>query len=336
MAGEYVDPYQAILEAQRAKLAQPMGPMYSPEEQAQRVAQNQREYEVGMLGLLSGDQGLGGVGGHVLKQAMAARTPRVTERGTTDQLRGTHTFFPEYLRQQEEDKYAQMQQRSAQAQGAHQEALQRAAERADMQRQRAEDQRALHAAIGANRPEPLKMVMGPDGKPMWAPQSQASGMPAYAPGMGGGKMPAEIARMNIAFNALDSTIGEYLKELDTFDPRNLANQADPAKNAKINALQSRIGLEAKEAAALGALTGPDLQILGSMLSNPASLKGAAYGREGLKAQSEQMKNWVALRRNAVNQQYPTSAPSGGGGIRDDVVANPADPLDMNKLFPGRR
>jgi hypothetical protein len=74
-----------------------------------------------------------------------------------------------------------------------------------------------------------------------------------------------------------------------------------------------------------------------MLSNPASLKGAAYGREGLKAQSEQMKNWVALRRGAVNQQYPTSAaPAGGGGLRDDVVANPADPLDMNSLFPGRR
>lgn len=191
MAGEYVDPFQAILEAQRAKIAQPQAPMYSPEEQAQRVAQNQREYEIGMLGLLSGDQGLGGVGGHVLKQAMAARQPRVTERGTTDQLRGTHTYFPEFLRQQDEDKYAQMQQRSAQAFGAHQEAQQRAAERADLARQRSEDQRALHALIGSNRPEPLVAIVGSDGKPVLVPRSQANGMTPYSPG---GSQPGEDER----------------------------------------------------------------------------------------------------------------------------------------------
>lgn len=191
MAGEYVDPYQALLEAQRAKIAQPQGPMYSPEEQAQRVAQNQREYEVGMLGLLSGDQNLGGAGGHVLKQAMAARTPRVTERGTTDQLRGTHTYFPEFLRQQDEDKYAQMQQRSAQAFGSHQEAQQRAAERADLARQRSEDQRALHALIGSNRPEPLVAIVGADGKPVLVPRSQANGMTPYS---AGGSQPNEDER----------------------------------------------------------------------------------------------------------------------------------------------
>lgn len=183
--GMQYDPYAELIAAQEAKLAKPQAPAYSPEEQAQRVAQNQREYELGMLGQLSGDQALGGVGGHVLKQAMAMRSPRVTEKGTADQLRGTFTYSPEYLREQDQNQLARFQQASAGAQQQKILAANAAAERADLARQRAEDQRALHAAIASNRTEPLVAVIGPDGAPVYLPRSQANGM-RPAPTGGGG------------------------------------------------------------------------------------------------------------------------------------------------------
>lgn len=88
LGGDF-DPYAAMIEAQRAQLAKPMAPAYTPEEQQQRIAQNQREYMLGLAAALSGDEGIAGVGGHVLKNALAARAPRVTEKGVADPLRGT-------------------------------------------------------------------------------------------------------------------------------------------------------------------------------------------------------------------------------------------------------
>lgn len=149
--GNYSDPYAAMIEAQRAKLNQPQAPTYSPEEQAQRVAQNQREYGLGMLGVISGDQGLGNVGGQVLRQAIAARQPRVTERGTVDPLRGTFNYSPDFLQQQEEGKLGQLEQRSAAMRGQFDQARVAASERMERDRERAQDQMALRSMMGAGQ-----------------------------------------------------------------------------------------------------------------------------------------------------------------------------------------
>lgn len=191
-ADEYVDPYAAAIAAARARLAQPQAPAFTPEEQAARVAQNQREYELGILGQLSGDQGIGAVGGQVLRKALEGRQARVTEKGTADPLRGTFTYSPDYLRERDEAGLAGLERASAGARGNFESARVAAAERAQRDRERAEDQKVLRAMMGANRTEPLIAVIGPDGQSVLIPRSQAQGMRPAAPA--GGGQPSEDER----------------------------------------------------------------------------------------------------------------------------------------------
>ena len=147
----YVDPYAAQLAAMRAQLAKPQAPAYTPEQVAQRRAQNQHDYEMGLLGTLSGDDQLGAAGGQIFKQALAARQPTITEKGTSDPLSGEWTYNPAYLRERDETQLDKLQERSDTARGAHNEALLRAQERAEQNRIHAQDQMALHQMIAASR-----------------------------------------------------------------------------------------------------------------------------------------------------------------------------------------
>jgi hypothetical protein len=112
--------------------------MYSPEEVQQRRADNARQYDLGLLGQLSGDEGLSNVGGQVLKQAMAARTPKITERGTIDPLSGEFKEDPDYIRQQRQAGVEKIEQLDAQEAGRFYEA-----------RTKAKEQDALHRTIAA-------------------------------------------------------------------------------------------------------------------------------------------------------------------------------------------
>lgn len=144
------DPYAAQVAALQAKLAQPLQRMYSPEQIQQRQADNQRQYELGILGQLSGDQDAGAIGGQVLKQALAARQPKITERGTADQITGEFAYDPDYLRSKDETMLSGLQQRQAQADQQRQLAGQAAQDRKDLAAQRAADQmesRRLAAGI---------------------------------------------------------------------------------------------------------------------------------------------------------------------------------------------
>lgn len=147
LGAEYVGPYAAAIAAQRARLEQPQAPAFTPEQQAQRVAQNQRLMELGLLGRLSGDQGFGEVGGEVLRQAVTARTPRVTERGTADPLRGTFTYSPDYLREKDEAELKNLERASAAVRGNRQSQLDAAAERRERDREKFENQKELRVLM---------------------------------------------------------------------------------------------------------------------------------------------------------------------------------------------
>lgn len=76
-------------------------PMFTPEQIKQRLAQNNQQMELGVLGQLAGDSRVRGVGGGVFKQAMSARDPRITNRGITDTLTGETAIDPEYAAERE-------------------------------------------------------------------------------------------------------------------------------------------------------------------------------------------------------------------------------------------
>lgn len=137
----FVDPYAAQIEAARARMNAPLPQMYTPEQIAERRAQNDREYQLGLLGSLSSDEGLKNVGGQVFKQALAARQPKISERGVADPITGQFSYDPDFLRQRDEAALSGLEQRSAQerarfdaARLAAQEKAEAAAKHADLMR----------------------------------------------------------------------------------------------------------------------------------------------------------------------------------------------------------
>jgi hypothetical protein len=137
-----------------------------------------------------------------------------------------------------------------------------------------------------------------------------TGAPAPAPP--GNKPPGEVGRMNVALEALDQALDAYKQELKRFNPRNPADQIDPAKRARLSSLYGDVMLQMKEAQALGALQAADLEVMGRVLTDPTSTKGAYYGVKGLLEQIDQGKQVIARRRSATEKVYPSS-----GGVTSD-------------------
>jgi hypothetical protein len=71
-------------------------PMYSPEQQRQRIETNNTQVDAGIIGSLSPDHQLAGTGGSILKQALGARAPIKTVRGQFDPLTGETAVDPGY------------------------------------------------------------------------------------------------------------------------------------------------------------------------------------------------------------------------------------------------
>ena len=169
------NPYDAML-AQHLQELQDMdsrGPQLSPEVIQQRRDANQREYELGIIGAMSGNPALKEVSGMVLKNAIAARQPRITERGTADPITGEYTYDPDYLRQQKLAKVQAIMQLKAAAD------LKIDADRkeADLKREllATRGQQAVNVHVGN---EPLVQTQDADGNVVWTPRSQAAGMKA--------------------------------------------------------------------------------------------------------------------------------------------------------------
>src|SRR5205085_2839185 len=97
----------------------------------QRQAENQRMQQLGMLGMLSGDEGAGNVGSAVYKSAQADRQPRVTDRGVYDPIRDSYTLNPEVVQEQRRAELARLQDHSAAGYLQDQQRRQAAQERAD-------------------------------------------------------------------------------------------------------------------------------------------------------------------------------------------------------------
>lgn len=144
------DPYEALRVALQQKMQQPVAPMYTPEQVAQRRADNEQQYQLGLLGQLSGDEALGGVGGQVFKQALAARAPKITEHGVADQLTGEFRYDPDYLRQRDEQQLAGLDQRSAAARAAFDAQRAQAADRRWQQQQHDEAMAAMRASSASS------------------------------------------------------------------------------------------------------------------------------------------------------------------------------------------
>lgn len=121
-------------------------------------------------------------------------------------------------------------------------------------------------------------------------------------GISGGKVPAEIQRQQLAIRALDSGLDVYEDALKGVDPRSW-DQMDSRKQARIKSILADLIISWKEAAALGALSGPDVGMIERALTDPFSVKGAWYGKGGLSEQLTQARGAIARRAKTIQDQY---------------------------------
>lgn len=193
----------------------------------------------------------------------------------------------------------------------------------DIRLQIAQGQQALTRAIAESRREqPRPTMLQTDQGSMWVtpPTDMSPGQqrpivgpnnePLRPAAAATTKLPAEIQRMNVAMNSLDEGLKEYRKLLEEFNPRNPADQGNATKRARAASLVADLRMQAKEAQALGALTGPDMMILDQLLRDPTGLMGAYYGREGLLKQADEAEKAIARRREGIAKQFP-GAPGTG-------------------------
>jgi hypothetical protein len=172
-----------------------------------------------------------------------------------------------------------------------------------------------------------RVAIDSSGRPVISGKGGGQGAHGGAGGAGGagGKIPAEVHRMNIALRSLDDGLNQYEALLKDFNPRNPGAQMNPTVRAKAESLVADLQMQLKEAQALGALTGPDIELLSRALANPVSLKGAIYGRGGLGEQLSQTRQALARRKNALAAEFN----------RPDLAAQPQSKVvDFNKLQGG--
>lgn len=160
--------------------------------------------------------------------------------------------------------------------------------------------------VGLQSPVPYQLPNGqvgyiqPPNRPGAAPQVlEYGGAPVIRPAGGDGKVPAEIQRMNIAGATMGTLLSDYEKWLSQNNPRDLSVQMNPAARADAQALMKNIQLQFKELQGLGALTGPDVAIMESALSDPFSFKGAFYGPDGLRSQIGRARQLIEERTRAT-------------------------------------
>lgn len=107
------DPVAELMgEYKRLEQDPPKGPMFTPEQRADRTNRNNDLTQLGIVGQMSGDKGVQNVGGQVFKQALGEGREQRTERGIVDPLSGEETLDPEYVRTQRETRRGQVLQRA--------------------------------------------------------------------------------------------------------------------------------------------------------------------------------------------------------------------------------
>lgn len=186
LGDDEVDPYAEVLKQmllrQQSRVQEPT---FSPEQIAQRRADNANQYDLGMLAQLSGHPAASALGGQIFKQALADRTPKVTERGSYDPITQQYTYDPEYLREKDQGNIDRM----LAAQAAYQaQRSNRIFQNTFMAGQKQLDREAAGERARVMAGSNLIAVTDPaTGQPVLVPKTQAAGM---APGSEG-KDPTE-------------------------------------------------------------------------------------------------------------------------------------------------
>lgn len=170
------------------------------------------------------------------------------------------------------------------------------------------------AVQAANRPgEPLQVQPLPKGLTKEGPPQ---------------KPPGEIQRMAIGMTNAEKALNRFEDLMKDFDPQNPSDQVNMKKRAQIETVAAELLAQGKEAIALGALTGPDMEIMSKLTASPTSIRGIAYGGKGIQEQINELKGRFDARRQTLSTQFP-------GVFKDQTLGSQPEYVEVRKTKAGR-
>lgn len=132
-------------------------------------------------------------------------------------------------------------------------------------------------------------------------------------------------------NELDKDLTVFPKEIPILPKQGITIPLPVGSDtARINAKYTALLMGIKDAYELGALTGPDMGIVESQITNPASISGAMTSRDAMQEQVKVLQGILQRAKQNLESSYGKKmeygAPQGG--------ANPAnDPLGLRPRKP---
>jgi hypothetical protein len=149
--------YQMLLAELQQAPAQTSAPGFTQDEIRQRIRDNNNQVNLGMLGQMSGDEGMQGVGGQVFKKALAGREERVTNRGVQDPLTGNTTLDADYVAEKEQTRRGKVLEKALAYEGQRSKSEEQKARDAQQHEYRLAEIRSRAARGGATDAEMLEL-----------------------------------------------------------------------------------------------------------------------------------------------------------------------------------
>jgi hypothetical protein len=212
-------------------------------------------------------------------------------------------------------------------------ALQMQANQLEAAKDRAAMLAAAKASGGGGPRDRFSVQTGPDNQmyrvnletgqadPVTIRSALPNAVSAQQPGVGLTKpkpaMPTKAQDVQRGLQNLESGIGAYQQLLQGYDPAS-ADALTDEKRATIGSAFTDLQMRMKEAYELGAITGPDMAVLQSAITDPTSLwgmtRGAVGGRKPFEAQITQQQAALARSKKNFEQQYGVVLPPPAGNV----------------------
>lgn len=346
-----LDPYQMLL-AELQKQQPAPRPMFTPEQVQQRIAQNNRQIGIGLLGQLAGDDALRGVGGQVFRQALAGRQEQKTARGMADPLTGEEAISPEYQEQQQarQGKLLQL----ALAKQQRDEAIAARQQRLDDQQAHREEMARLTASLRPGRAgadpeisELRKDLIRAQIAKLEGAENAAADKTLAAAGKARTAAENAVGKAGIIINRVD----EALRNTGVTTTGFIGSQVGkipgtPAYDLQktIDTIKANIGFEELQAmrqasptgGALGQVAVRELDMLQAVLGNLDHRQSREQVESNLRAIRQHFTNWqqtmqaaaadAAARESAIRPQTPAGqATAGGPRVLAPYVRTPGAP-----------
>ena len=248
-------------------------------------------------------QGMEGVQNFALQQAMTA-PQRQAE-----------------MEQRAADRMQELQLRSIDARATAAERVAAQKEIAQMQIDARKDMAHLAASL---RPPPAphtSIAYSPDGKGYLVDMRTGAQSPleniGKVPGAGGAgaKLPIQAQKLQSSLQNLESGLNAYEQLLKQYNPQS-GDALTPEKRAALSSAFGDLRMQLKGAYELGAITGPDMQVLEGVLTDPTGplgmAKGAIRGNKTFDAQITQTRAALERQKRNFEQQYKVELPDPAG------------------------